>query len=373
MKKTVLATATALGALAGAAHAQSSVTLYGLIDTAIGYTSNLGATNGKINHGIQALPGAMSAPRWGLLGTEDIGGGTKVTFRLENGFNSQTGTLGQGGRIFGRSAYVAIGNSYWGTVTAGRQYMPFQEDVGTEVAAYYMTAYTFHPYDSDDLNGTFRPNNAIKYTTPTIGGFTAKGMYAFSNLAGQINTNRLWSASADYVNGPLHLDAGFFTVNQPGSTTVGAEASDNTYGALPTIAAGGIAKHTVWGLGAGYTFGALLADFLYTNAAFDAKAGGVLRFNNYEATMRYQLTPATVLTAAYLYTNQRSTVAANGNTHYNQGEVGIDYFLSKSVDIYSNLIFQKAAGAAHAWILNTTSMSSNDRQFVVAVGIRKKF
>ncbi|MGV2290445.1 porin [Trinickia sp. YCB016] len=373
MRKTAFAVATVLGAVASAAHAQSSVTLYGLVDSAIGYTTNLGSTNGHINHGVQALPGAMSANRWGLLGFEDIGGGTKVTFRLENGFNIQNGTLGQGGRMFGRSAYVGIGNNSWGTVTAGRQYMPFQEDVGNEMAAYYMSGYTFHPYDSDDMNATFRPNNAIKYTTPTIAGLTAKGMYAFSNLAGQINTNRLWSASADYVNAYLHLDAGFFTVNQPGINTVGAEASDNTYGALPTIAAGGIAKHTVWGVGAGYTFGSLLWDFVYTHAAFDATVGGVLRFNNYETSVRYQLTPATVLTAEYLYTNQRSTVAANGNTHYNQGAVGINYFLSKTCDLYSNLVYQRAAGSAHAWILNETSMSSNNSQFLALVGIRKKF
>ena len=84
MRRKVLVTATLLGSMAGAAQAQSSVTLYGLVDSAIGYTSNMGSTNGHIDHGIQALPGAMSANRWGLLGFEDIGGGTQATFRLEN-------------------------------------------------------------------------------------------------------------------------------------------------------------------------------------------------------------------------------------------------------------------------------------------------
>ena len=373
MRRKVLVTATLLGSIAGTAHAQSSVTLYGLVDSAIGYTSNMGSTNGHINHGIQALPGAMSANRWGLLGFEDIGGGTQATFRLENGFNIQNGALGQGGRMFGRSAYVGLVNNSWGTVTAGRQYMPFQEDVGNEMAALYMSGYTFHPYDNDDMNCTFRPNNAIKYTTPTIAGFTAKALYAFSNLPGQINTNRLWSGSADYVNGPVHLDAGFFTVTQPGYSTAGAEASDNTYGALPTIAAGGIAKHTVWGAGGTYTFGSVLASVIYTNAAFDATVGGALKFNNYETSLRYQVTPATVLTAAYLYTTQRSTVATGGNTHYNQGALGINYFLSKTTDLYSNVVYQRAAGTAHAWILNGTAASSNNSQFMALVGIRKKF
>lgn len=373
MRNQAFAAAILFGALAGAAHAQSSVTLFGIVDSAIAYTSNVGQSNGKTNHLFGAFPGAMSAPRWGLLGAEDLGGGTKVTFRLENGFNILNGAAAQNGRLFGRSAYVGIGNPSWGTVTMGRQYMPFQDDVANLIAGAYMTTFTLHPYDNDDLSATFRTNNAIKYTSPTVSGFTAKGMYAFSNLAGQINSNRLWSASADYLNGPLHLDAGFFTVNQPGSTAVGAVASDNSYGALPTIAAGGIAKQTVWGLGAGYVFGALTTDFVYTNSAFDATAGGALRFNNYEASVRYQLTPATVLTAGYLYTKQRSTVAANGNTHYHQGELGIDYYLSKSVDLYGNLVFQRAAGTAHAWIATASSMSSNNNQLLAVVGLRKKF
>ena len=373
MHKKFLITAALLSTVAEASYAQNSMTLYGLVDSAIGYTNNMGATNGRTNYGLQAFSGGMQANRFGMLGVEDLGGGTKTTFRLENGFNIQNGALGQGGRMFGRSAWVALGNDSWGTVTAGRRYMPFQEDVGNEIAANYMSGYTFHPYDNDDMNATFRPNNAVKYTSPTIDGVTTKALYAFSNLAGEINTNRLWSGSADYVNGLLHLDAGFFTVKQPGYSTAGAESSDNTYGALPTIAAGGIAKHTVWGVGASYTFGPVLTNLAYTRATFDATVGGTLSFNNFETSARYWLTSATALTAAYLYSTQKSTVASNANTHYNQVALGVNYYLSKSTDVYSNIVYQRAAGNSVAWILNETAPSATNGQLLAMVGIRKKF
>jgi predicted porin len=89
-----------LGA-AGAAQAQSSVTLYGVVDAGLGYVSNANQASdslwGMIN-------GNLSGSRWGLKGTEDLGGGLKAIFQLENGFDPGTGQLNQGGREFGRQA-----------------------------------------------------------------------------------------------------------------------------------------------------------------------------------------------------------------------------------------------------------------------------
>src|SRR5690349_20026219 len=88
-------------ACTGAAHAQSSVTLYGTIDTSITYVHNAAG-----NQNLWALgnssAGNLSGTRWGLKGTEDLGGGLAAIFQLENGFDPSTGKLGQGGRIFGR-------------------------------------------------------------------------------------------------------------------------------------------------------------------------------------------------------------------------------------------------------------------------------
>src|ERR1700737_4890274 len=116
MKKTLLALAVTTPT-AGAAHAQSSVTLYGLIDAGISWVSN--SKGSKL---FQESNNAMNSDRWGLRGAEDLGGGLKAIFVLENGFSINNGALGQGGLEFGRQAYVGLSSDQYGTVTLGRQY-----------------------------------------------------------------------------------------------------------------------------------------------------------------------------------------------------------------------------------------------------------
>src|ERR1700712_516811 len=116
MKKSLLALA-ALGTFAGAAQAQSSVTLYGIIDAGFVYNNNQA---GQKLYSLNS--GNLQGSRWGLRGTEDLGGGLKAIFVLENGFDVNTGKLGQSGLEFGRSAYVGLSSAQFGTVTLGRQY-----------------------------------------------------------------------------------------------------------------------------------------------------------------------------------------------------------------------------------------------------------
>src|SRR5260370_22117989 len=107
--KQILRTAIALavaGLAAKAANAQSSVTLYGIVDAGFTFTNNQ-----KGEKAYQATQGNVQGSRWGLLGSEDLGGGNKVSFKLENGFSLESGASGQGGRMFGRSAWVALSNS----------------------------------------------------------------------------------------------------------------------------------------------------------------------------------------------------------------------------------------------------------------------
>src|SRR4051812_24354305 len=113
MKKTLLAFAL-LGAFAGTASAQSNVTVYGVVEIAVNYADNGAATNARTF----SLDNGTSLPsRIGFKGTEDLGGGLKALFQLENGFNLDTGAITQTGRIFGRQAWVGL-NGGFGTVKA---------------------------------------------------------------------------------------------------------------------------------------------------------------------------------------------------------------------------------------------------------------
>ena len=371
MHKQILRTAiacAAAGLAAQGAHAQSSVTLYGIVDAGFTFTNNQ-----KGEKAYQATQGNVQGSRWGLLGTEDLGGGNKVMFKLENGFSLETGAAGQGGRIFGRSAWVALSNSKAGTITLGRQYNSVQDYLSNlqinGVGA--MSQYGNAIYDNDDINNTYRTNNAVKYTTPTFAGFTANAMYAFSNTAGEFANNRAWSVGADYVNGPLRVDAAYSLVNQPATGTAGAAPSDNYYSTSSSIISG-VKRNQVWGAGGAYVFGPATLALLYTNSQFQLLTGGSLRFANYEASLKYQLTPATLLALGFIYTTQNTSGTTATNAHYNQLSVGGEYFLSKTTDLYLNGIYQRASGS-HAWVEGISNPSSNNGQFVTVAGIRHKF
>jgi predicted porin len=111
---------------ASSAYAQSSVTLYGIVDSGIAYVTNAGTSGGKNRGSAQMISGGEANDRFGFKGIEDLGGGLKAVFQLENGFSVANGTLQQGGRLFGRQAFVGLQTPY-GTVTLGRQRIPIYD------------------------------------------------------------------------------------------------------------------------------------------------------------------------------------------------------------------------------------------------------
>jgi predicted porin len=391
MKKSLLALA-ALGAFAGIAHAQSSVTLYGIIDEGVNWTSNAG---GKQLYNLSS--GVLQGSRWGLRGTEDLGGGLKAIFTLENGFDVNSGALLQGGREFGRQAFVGLSSSGFGTVTLGRQYDSVVDYVGPLEAGDQWGGYIVaHPGDLDNFNNAFRTNNAVKYTSPNLAGLTFGGMYSLGGVAGDFSRNQVFSLGAGYSNGPLTLAAAYLNARNPNIGFFGGNANVNTTitntSAVITspVYSGFSSAHTYQVIGAGgaYTFGAATVGATYSNIKFFALGNtssgpnpsgfsGTATFNNAEVNFKYQLTPALVLGAAYDYTKGSSINGASG-AKYHQGAVGADYFLSKRTDVYLVGVYQKASGTdstgkqARAAINNLTA-SSNDHQGTVRIGIRHKF
>lgn len=100
-----------------AAHAQTQVTVYGIVDAAVSRTTNADAAGNAITK-VSSLSGSLPS-RIGFRGSEDLGGGLSAVFALESGFNPDTGVSGQGGRLFGRQAWVGL-KGKWGTLQVGR-------------------------------------------------------------------------------------------------------------------------------------------------------------------------------------------------------------------------------------------------------------
>ncbi len=384
MKKSLLALA-ALGTFAGAAQAQSSVTLYGIVDAGFVFNNNSAG-----NQLYSLNSGNLQGSRWGLRGTEDLGGGLKAVFVLENGFNVMNGRLGQGGDEFGRQAFVGLSTSQFGTVTLGRQYDSVVDYTGAfEVGSQWATYFGAHPGDLDNMNNSNRVNNAVKYTSNDYAGFTFGGLYSLGGVAGQSGRNQIWSAGVGYAQGPLQLGAAYLNVRDPnfsfyGNNATSSAVASNMSGSRVYSGYASARTQEVISAGAAYTFGAATVGATYSNTAFKDLGGeaglnplgysGSARFQNAEVNFKYQLTPALLLGVAYDYTHG---YGAN-DAKYHQAMLGTDYFLSKRTDFYVAGVYQHAIGTdstntAAVANINGLSPSSTSNQVAAIVGIRHKF
>lgn len=384
MKKSLIAAAL-IASFASTAHAQNSVTLYGMIDVGMNYANNVG---GHKQYSMAA--GNLSGDRWGLRGAEDLGGGLQTLFVLENGFSVANGKLGQGGDEFGRQAYVGFSSSNIGTVTLGRQYDLINDLTYMFVAAQMWGGYaSAHPGDVDNTDGSNHVNNAIKFRSVSYGGLSFAGLYSFGGVAGNFNQNQIWSVGANYNSGPLTLGAAFVNARDPNFSYFGNTAASSTTGSNMTasrVYSGYASAKTqqIFVAGASYAVGAATFGVNYSNTQFKdigtlpglpaTGAGGDAKFNNIEVNVGYQLTPALHLGVAY---NYLKGYGVNGAT-YNQGTIGADYFLSKRTDLYTVAVYQHASGTDSTGgkaVANLTGLtaSTTQNQAQVVIGIRHRF
>ncbi|GGX46109.1 porin [Undibacterium squillarum] len=197
MKKSILALSL-LGAFSGAAFAQSSVTIYGVADVGVQGTSTGSSKTAKVTSGQEG------GSRLGFKGTEDLGGGLKANFVLEQGVLMDTGASDQGGRTFGRTTLVGLSGDF-GSINIGRdktttlkffdKYDPFGSALvnngnGTR-ALYFVAGKT-----AQDTNG--RVSNAIFYNTTDLSGFTANVSYAAGEKAGDNSGERSVGLTVNY-------------------------------------------------------------------------------------------------------------------------------------------------------------------------------
>lgn len=356
VKKRILATA--LATLPLLSHAQSSVTLFGLLDNGVTYVSNAGG-----HSLIQAASGIQAPNLLGIRGIEDLGGGYQTLLVMDSQPELNSGRA-NGGALTGRESYVGLVSPF-GTLTLGRQFDYMYDNLSiarwghqiSYVSLYQLPGGPFAKlgtplgtFDYTRIAGGAATPNAVKFTSKRYGGFDFGAMYGFSNLAGQTGSNNLLSFGANYMQGPLRLNAAYTYSKEDGI--------DNGHSGIRNF-----------GFGGRYDFGRFALDALYTNTR-NTFTGA--RVDSYEIGGLYSFAPDLFLYANYIYAKGNADLT---NNHSNQGGVTLDYLLSKRTDVYVNAIYQRASGGvdAFATVNGTFTTSTAASQTVARVGLRTLF
>lgn len=325
MKKSVLALA-ALGAFAGAASAQSSVTLYGRLDTAVTWAdpgSNGSVAGGGAGDAVFRLNGhnPIGGSRWGMRGSEDLGGGLKANFVLESGFNSDTGAAGSPTKFFDRLAWVGLSSASLGDLKFGRQdtltrqtNLGFSDITGEGELTVVDTVATNRPLFQ---NFASRVDNSIGYTTPSFGGFRVQALVGL----GETTAARHQGIQASFASGPIKAAVAYeMYVDGPvdddynkvltvggsydlGVATVLLGYQDTTdFGSQTalTLVGGQRVDHNAYNVGVLVPLSpALQLRAQYTDSTIET-AGGDIDQQKYGVSLRYALSKRTTLYGVYV-------------------------------------------------------------------------
>ncbi|WP_181196698.1 porin [Paraburkholderia sp. BL25I1N1] len=349
------------------AHAQSSVTLYGIIDTGLLYTNNYA---GSARTAISTM---QTSSKYGLQGSEDIGGKMKIIFDLEGGFNPGTGALSSAGLMFAKRTYIGLSSPY-GTLTVGRQYSAMLDWVHwfsvNQIFAGGIPG--LYVNDVDDVGGDMHFNNTIKYKSPDFNGVSFGGQYTLGGQAGNFSTDSAWGAGAAYAGSVFGAGVAYQHIQNPSTYTAYPNTATYTnvfWGAAVAAAQ----KQDIFAAGAYANWGSLTTALLYSRVTFTSPGKTILaKFNNYQIGASYSFGPAIQVGAFYIFSDQ-TTAGVNEHAHIQQiGLVG-HYFLSKSTDLYALTSAQAVGGSLHQAQQIALQPSTTSRQFIAGVGIRKRF
>ncbi|MDR5857751.1 porin [Caballeronia sp. LZ062] len=357
MKRIIAAGAAGI-VISSTAAAQSSVTLYGSLDAGIAYVSNVGGHSKWMEE-----QGNMQPDRWGLFGTEDLGGGLHAVFKLENGFYTNTGNFAKAGTLFNRQAYVGISQDKIGLISLGHQ-TPFNFDVLGPFSTAYQAAswFAFHPGNIDELadTGIVPFDNSVKFRSVDYYGFTVGAMMGLGNTT-NFATGRNYGFTITYAQGPFK--AGAVYSNERNRTPSIVTTGITTFQGQP---AGTYAADNVENMGAGlsYQIGKLQLHGLYTRVKLQSNGFSDL-YQSYDAGANYQFTPANSVSGG------ASTTTLSGR-RWTQVEIGDIYALSKSTQIYVNVMYEHANDNAKAAFF-TAGVSGGRNQTVVLTGMHHSF
>ena len=375
MKKSLIALAV-FGAFSGAAFADGSVQLYGLID--LGVTHYTGLAQGNAKGATASTPtvsstglssGVQSGSRIGLKGTEDLGGGVSALFDVETGFCaaglSQDQKVGVGGNPAGgyctgggfmqRQSYVGLTGNF-GAVMAGRMYT---NDFNNE-AAMDPFGYGLNGNIGTLALGAPRADQTLVYITPDLSGFTGNIAYVFAANKGTVptaadpNVARAVSVDGQYANGPVVVGLSYTQVSNiiPNPTT-----------AIPD------GNNKLWQLFGSYNFGVAKVSGIYEKSTSDYSATNPdQKFFMLGATV--PVGPGAILVSY----NHRDNGMADGVAK--QYAIGYTYSLSKQTNLYASYAhLTNGNGTAYAVGSSTDSFTGVNGQSSsgMAIGIRHQF
>ncbi|MET0858879.1 MAG: porin [Telluria sp.] len=350
MKNQTIAMAV-MATLSGAAMAQSNVTVYGSIDGGLRNLTDSNAAGDSVL--TMGSNGTFRSNRLGFKGDEDIGGGMRINFMLEAGFNSGTGALNNtNGVLFQREAHVGIGGRL-GTVDVGRQY-----------TVAYKTALAFDPFTYRYPSITYalsatagtRKDNDIQYSGK-FGDVTVRAEYALGEVAGSSANGSTRALGANYASGPLKL-GGSYT---KGKQNVGSANVPN------------YKDYDHYNVGGAYNFGKLTAavgyvDSVQQTATRDTTSKWRWAGLSYKVTSPLSVTVAWYQTRAFNATGSAATAA--GAAKKDLYMAGLIYDLSKRTNLYAEVDVSRLDGG---YATGGTTKLNQRSQTGVSAGIMHMF
>ncbi|VFR70464.1 outer membrane porin protein precursor [plant metagenome] len=345
MTRTALSFALAgLGLAAGAASAETSVTLYGIADVSIRYVNTSDGATGADGSRVGLANGAISNSRWGLRGSEDLGGGNRAFFRLEQGFNIQDGRASDSGRTFNRLAYLGLDGRELGILTLGRQNTVIQD-----LMADHFDPLTVGNYNENSwlpaAMGRVRNDNTLRYAN-TLGGLAMVASWANGDNWDDRKAGEQMGASLRYTVGQLGLGVAYQ------HTRAGTDSSS---------------RQRVWNLSASYQFDSAKVFAGYFNGRdetgwVNAVMGGTTtadlerKDNGYFAGVTWQAGGSWTLTGAAYYDRSKNIVV-DGDKGRRYALVGVaEYALSKRTQVYGTVDYNKVSDAAGGEISGRSSV-----------------
>jgi len=413
------------GAMAQSATS-SSVELYGILDLAVGRVENSLSTDANYGNTINAytatkatlnnsvtgmINGGIQGSRWGLRGSEDLGGGLKAFYTLESGFNAQDGALSNGaaslasnspkattvssnssldGQLFNRQAFVGLSDSKLGAIAFGRNYNPIY-DVVTDYDP-VSQAQTFSPLGASNAIGggggiseDTRLDNSIKYKNK-VGPVNFGALYKFGGVAGNNSAESGYALNLGYEEGPFGIQGvyeAFTDALKSSTSTVANDINVTNYNTSAYF----IAAKYIFGqatIRGGYESYSLKApsdamSTLGVTSLFGYTIGNAssasANFSTASQTTDvwfiggdYNFTPALNLAVGFYDQNPKASTDSkqlNGNI-YSYSAL-LDYHFSKRTDVYGGWMYSSYKGDQYP------SATYNTSNYVTAIGIRTKF